>query len=180
MKPPRAHSLRHAVIFSSVALLLSLILSAGLSNLALGPLERISKSLDTVAAGDGHYMPDEDAVHDEYGLVTLKIAHLGRQMRDTKEIFSALKDNVDQIMANLQDGLMLFTRDFRVVLVSASVEQFLARPRSELLGRTATEIFSDATELGSLLLTAFDRKWPISQRELHSNNKNVQVSLDFI
>lgn len=172
--------LRHAVIFSSVALLLSLILSAGLSNLALGPLERISKSLDTVAAGDGHFVPDEDTVHDEYGLVTLKIAHLGRQMRDTKEIFSALKDNVDQIMANLQDGLMLFTRDFRVVLVSASVEQFLNRPRSELLGRTANEIFTDSTDLGSLVLTAFDRKWPISQREIHSNNKNVQVSLDFI
>jgi signal transduction histidine kinase len=172
--------LRHAVIFSSIALLLTLILSAGLSNLALGPLERISKSLDTVAAGDGHFVPDEDSVHDEYGLVTLKIAHLGRQMRDTKEIFSALKDNVDQIMANLQDGLMLFTRDFRVVLVSASVEQFLARPRGELLGRTAAEIFSDATDLGSLLLTAFDRKWPIAQREVQSNNKNVQVSLDFI
>jgi signal transduction histidine kinase len=172
--------LRHAVIFSSVALLLSLILSAGLSNLALGPLERISKSLDTVAAGDGHFVPDEDAVHDEYGLVTLKIAHLGRQMRDTKEIFSALKDNVDQIMANLQDGLMLFTRDFRVVLVSASVEQFLDRPRGELLGRTVGEIFSTSTELGALLLNAFDRRWPISQREVHSNNKNVQVSLDFI
>lgn len=172
--------LRHAVIFSSISLLLSLILAAGLSNLALGPLERISKSLDTVAAGDPHFVPDEEAVHDEYGLVTLKIAHLGRQMRDTKEIFSALKDNVDQIMANLQDGLMLFTRDFRVVLVSASVEQFLGRPRSELLGRTAHEIFSDSTDLGSLLLTAFDRKWPIAQRELHNNNKNVQVSLDFI
>ena len=45
-------------------------------------------------------------------------------MRDAKEIFSALKDNVDQIMGNLQDGLMLFTRDSRVVLVSASVETF--------------------------------------------------------
>ena len=54
--------------------------------------------------------------------MSLKIAHLGRQMRDAKEIFSALKDNVDQIMGNLQDGLMLFTRDSRVVLVSASVE----------------------------------------------------------
>ena len=71
---------------------------------------------------------EEEAGRDEYGLVTLKIAHLGRQMRDAKEIFSALKDNVDQIMGNLQDGLMLFTRDSRVVLVSASVERFLGRP----------------------------------------------------
>ena len=172
--------LRHAVIFSSVALLLSLMLAAGLSNLALGPLELISKSLDTVAAGETHFVPDEEAVHDEYGLVTRKIAHLDRQMRDTKEIFSALKDNVDQIMANLQDGLMLFTRDFRVVLVSASIEQFLGQPRSELLGRTAPEIFSDATELGTLLLTAFERKWPIAQRDVPTNGKIVQVSLDFI
>ncbi len=172
--------LRHAVIFSSLALLLSLVLAAGLSNLALGPLELISKSLDTVAAGDTRFVPAGEAAHDEYGLVTLKIAHLDRQMRDTKEIFSALKDNVDQIMATLQDGLMLFTRDFRVVLVSASIEHFLERPRSELLGRTAPEIFSDATELGALLLTAFDRKWPIAQRELPTNGKIVQVSLDFI
>ena len=172
--------LRHALIYSALALLASLILAAGLSNLALGPLERISRSLDTVTGVDPLSAPDEESVHDEYGLVTLKIAHLGRQMRDTKEIFSALKDNVDQIMANLQDGLMLFTRDFRVVLVSASVEQFLGRPRGELLGRTAGEIFSDRTSLGALLHTAFDRKWPIPQREVQSEGKKIQVSLDFI
>jgi PAS domain-containing protein len=77
----------------------------------------------------------------------LKIAHLGRQMRDTKEIFSALKDNVDQIMANLQDGLMLFTRDSRVVLVSASVERFSGTPRQALLGKSAKDIFSPGTPL---------------------------------
>ena len=71
-------------------------------------------------------------------------------MRDTKEIFSALKDNVDQIMANLQDGLMLFTRDSRVVLVSASVERFLGRPRRDLLGRTVKEIFSPDTPVGGI------------------------------
>ena len=101
--------------------------------------------------------------------MTLKIAHLGRQMRDTKEIFSALKDNVDQIMANLQDGLMLFTRDSRVVLVSASVERFLGRPRRELLGRAAKEIFSSTTPLGALVLDAFQlRQSHRSQREIES------------
>ncbi len=130
--------LRHALILSGLAVLLSLVLAAGLSNLALGPLERISRSLDSVTEGNADPIPDEEPGSDEYGLVTLKIAHLGQQMRDAKEIFSALKDNVDQIMANLQDGLMLFTRDSRVVLVSASVERFLGRPRRELLGRTVS------------------------------------------
>ena len=173
--------LQHAVIFSGISILLSLLLAAGLSHIALGPLERISRSLDSVTAGEAEAVAEEEAGHDEYGLVTLKIAHLGRQMRDAKEIFSALKDNVDQIMGNLQDGLMLFTRESRVVLVSASVERFLGRPRRELLGRTVKEIFSQGSSLGGLVLDGFQLRHPIAQREVESSSgKMVQVSLDFI
>jgi len=173
--------LRQVVIFSGISILLSLLLAAGLSHIALGPLEQLSRSLDSVTAGDTNALTEEDAGRDEYGLVTLKIAHLGRQMRDAKEIFSALKDNVDQIMGNLQDGLMLFTRDSRVVLVSASVERFLGRPRSELLGRTVKEIFARDSSLGALVLDGFQLRNPVNQREVEtSNTKRVQVSLDFI
>jgi signal transduction histidine kinase len=173
--------LNHAVIFSGISILLSLVLAAGLSHIALGPLERISRSLDSVTAGEAEAVSEEEAGRDEYGLVTLKIAHLGRQMRDAKEIFSALKDNVDQIMGNLQDGLMLFTRDSRVVLVSASVERFLGRPRRELLGRTVKEIFTHDSSLGRLVLDGFQLRQAIAQREVESSNtKRMQVSLDFI
>ncbi len=173
--------LRRAVFFSGAAIFLSLILAAGLSHLALGPLEQISRSLDSVTAGEVDAVPDSETTRDEYGLVTLKIAHLGRQMRDSREIFSALKDNVDQIMAKLQDGLMLFTRDSRVVLVSASVERFLDRPRHELLGHTAKELFSPDTPLGAVVLSAFQSHRAVGQREIESSHgKRVQISLDFI
>jgi signal transduction histidine kinase len=172
--------LQRAMVLSGVSILLSLIMAAALSNFALGPLERISRSLDSVTAGHSDALSGEHG-SDEYGLVTLKIAHLGRQMRDAKEIFSALKDNVDQIMANLQDGLMLFTRDSRVVLVSASVERFLGRPRRELLGHTVKEIFVPDSLLGIVILESFQARRPILQRELESpSGKSVQISLDFI
>ena len=151
--------LRQAVIFSGVAIFIALILAAGLSHLALGPLERISRSLDSVTTGDAEsIVASHEESHDEYGMVSLKIAHLGRQMHDAREIFSALKDNVDQIMANLQDGLMLFTRDSRVVLVSASVERFVGRPRRELLGRSVKEIFNQDDVFGLLVLEAFQTR----------------------
>src|SRR5579863_5551994 len=172
--------LRQAVTFSVISIFLSLLLAAGLSHIALGPLEKISRRLDNVTSGEADAV-EEKAGRDEYGLVTQKIANLGRQMRDAKEIFSALKDNVDQIMGNLQDGLMLFTRDSRVVLVSASVERFLGRPRRELLGRTVKEIFARDTPLGVLVLEGFQSRHPIAQSEVESSNtKRVQVSLDFI
>jgi PAS domain S-box-containing protein len=173
--------LQHALVFSVASIFLSLFLSASISRLALGPLAEISRNLDDAGGGGPEVSGNDPADHDEYGLVTLKIANLGRQMKDAKEIFSALKDNVDQLMANLQDGLMLFTRDSRVVLVSASVERFLGRPRGEMLGRTANDVFSPTSPLGALLLEAFERRRPLMQREVESGNgRRVQLSLDFI
>src|SRR5438270_1729846 len=156
-------------------------LAALLSHIALGPLEHINRSLDSMAAADGNALKDAHGGGDEYGQVSMKIANLGRQMRDTREIFSALKSNVDQIMSSLQDGLMLFTRDSRVVLVSAAIETFLGRSRRELLGRTASEIFSRESALGAAMLDAFRLHHNVAQREFESpNGRRVQLSLDFI
>ncbi len=169
-------------VYISIALIFgSLFLAAGISNLAFGPLKKLSLNLDSVSAGNADALSGDESNHDEYGLVTLKIANLGRQIRDSREIFSALKDNVDQLMSKLQDGLMLFARDSRVVLVSAPVEGFLGRPRAELLGRTVHEVFDRDTLLGAALLDAFERRRPLSQRELDAaGGKRVQVSLDFV
>jgi signal transduction histidine kinase len=172
--------LLHAIYFSIASIFASLFLAAGISNLALGPLKEINRNLDSVGAGDAA-LTSEESGHDEYGLVTLKIANLGRQVRDSKEIFSALKDNVDQLMAKLQDGLMLFARDLRVVLVSAPVERFLGRPRGELLGHTVQEVFTRDSVLGAIVLDAFERKRPLVQHEIEAaDGKRIQVSLDFV
>jgi signal transduction histidine kinase len=171
----------HALYFSVASVFLSLLLSAGISNLALGPLRELSRNLDSMTAGDAGQLPGDPSAHDEYGLVSLKIANLGRQIRDSKEIFSALKDNVDQLMSKLQDGLMLFSRDSRVVLVSAPVEAFLGRPRGEMLGRPVEEVFDRNSHLGATLLDAFERRRSLLQREFDAaGGKRLQVSLDFV
>src|SRR6202050_185325 len=173
--------LLRAVYFSIAFIFASFLLAALLSNLALGPLKEISRNLDSVSSGAAEELSGKESEHDEFGLVTLKIANLGRQMRDSREIFSALKDNVDQLMSKLQDGLMLFARDSRIVLVSAPVERFVGRPRGELLGRSAREIFSRDSSLGALVLDAFERKRPLLQREfVAAGGRRVQVSLDFV
>jgi signal transduction histidine kinase len=67
------------------------------------------------------------------------------------------------------------------VLVSASAEKFLGRPRREILGRTAAEIFSDGTVLGAVVLPAFQKQRPLIQYEFDAaDGRRVQVSLDFI
>jgi signal transduction histidine kinase len=174
--------LNRALLSSAILVFFSFVLAAGLSNLALRPLEAIGRRLDVMTAevpGDEPAVLDRNI--DEYGLVNTKIDRLGRQIRDVREVFSALKENLDQIMGTLQDGLMLFTREGKVVLVSASVERFIGRPRGEILGSNVEQIFDDTTRLGQIVLDAFalHEGFPARTLELGQNRK-VQISIDFI
>jgi len=173
--------IRDALVFSGSAILLSLILAAGLSNLALRPLAAISHRLDLISSGKADLVGTPSKRSDEYGKVSTKIERLGRQMRDVKEVFSALKENLDQMMANLQDGVMLFTSDSNAVLVSASAERFIGKPRGEMLGRQPAEIFSRESVLGRTILDAFASRQPVAQDEIEdAQGRHIQLSLDFI
>jgi len=174
--------LSQAIELSVVAILVSLVLAAGVSNIALRPLEAIGRRLDQMTAEVPDTTPEPDPKRtDEYGLVNTKIDRLGRQIRDVKEVFSALKENLDQIMETLQDGLVLFTSDARVVLVSVSAERFVGRPRGEILGNSVEGVFTDATKLGRVVLDAFALHQPIPQREIElENGRRIQIALDFI
>ena len=175
--------LDRALLFSGIAIFVSLILAAGLSNIALRPLEAISRRLDMMNAGAPEAAAEHDAAShtDEVGVVTTKIDRLGRQMRDVQSVFSALKENLDQIMANLQDGIMLFTRDSRAVLVSASIEGFLGKSRGAMLGSEVWEIFNDGSALSRLVLDAYSLHQSLSRREVNTENgRRLDISLDFI
>ncbi|MGH9569797.1 MAG: histidine kinase dimerization/phospho-acceptor domain-containing protein, partial [Candidatus Angelobacter sp.] len=173
--------MRRALIYSGLAILICLLISAVLSNLALRPLRAISRRLDLISSGHAGTGEITARRSDEYGAVSTKIERLGRQMRDVKEVFSALKENLDQMMANLQDGVMLFTNDFRAVLVSASAERFIGKPRGEMLGCHATEIFTINSPLGSAILESFQKRLPIGPEEIETEQGHrVQVALDFI
>jgi len=173
--------IRSALFLSGSAIVLSLILAAGLSNLALRPLAAISRRLDLISSGKAELPEATSKRSDEYGTVSTKIERLGRQMRDVKEVFSALKENLDQMMANLQDGVMLFTSDSNAVLVSASAERFIGKPRGEMLGRQPAEIFSRESVLGRCILDAFASRQPLGQEEIEdAQGRHIQISLDFI
>src|SRR5947199_5637412 len=76
---------------------------------------------------------------------------------------------------------MLFTSGFRAVMVSASAEQFIGRPRGEMLGCYPADIFSGETRLAHAILEAFETRSPIMQEEIETENgRRLQISLDFI
>src|SRR5579875_568080 len=133
---PGLHS---AIWVALAAVILSTLFTAFVSQIALAPLSRISAQLDRISAGEFDAEPVIKA--GELGQVSNKISRIGRQLRDVREIFSTLRENMNQIMSGLEDGLLLFNAEGRAVLVSPSSEKFLDVPSENLLGRKMEEIF---------------------------------------
>src|SRR6266571_2794298 len=147
--------LRTGGIIVLVALVVSALLAALVTGITLAPLRDITVQLDRISAGQF------DALHpgaqtleasgDEFGLMSRKISQVGQQLRGVHEIFSTMRENMNSVMAGLEDGLLLFTRDARAVMVSPAAEKFLGAPAGQFLGRRVTEIFPSGHPLREVL-----------------------------
>lgn len=131
------------------AVILSTLFTAFVSQVALAPLSRISAQLDRISAGE--FDPKPVTESGELGQVSNKISRIGQQLRDVREIFSTLRENMNQIMSGLEDGLLLFNAEGRAVLVSPSAEKFLDVGSENLLGRKIGDIFPSGHPLSEAL-----------------------------
>ncbi len=96
--------LRSAGYYALGSVLLSTLLAFVVSRASLAPIERISAQLDRISAGEFDLEPVQRG--DEFGAVSTKIIGIGKQLRDVREIFSTLRENLDQVMSGLEDGLL--------------------------------------------------------------------------
>jgi PAS domain S-box-containing protein len=143
-------SLRSAGLYALASVLLSTLLAAIVSRVSLSPIERITQQLDNISKGQFEKLEPERR-GDELGVVSTKIVDIGKQLRDVREIFSTLRENLDHVMSSLGDGLLLFNAEGRAVLVSPAVEKFLGGRPEDLTGRFVGEIFPPGHPIRSAL-----------------------------
>lgn len=150
-----APSLKTSGTIVLVALVICLVLAVVVSGATLAPLRDIAAQLDRISAGQYDAPVPSPGVFggggDELGQVSRKITQVGQQLRGVHEIFSTLRENMNSVMAGLEDGLLLFTRDARAVMVSPAAEKFLGVSSGEYLGRRVTEIFPEGHPLRAVL-----------------------------
>jgi signal transduction histidine kinase len=174
--------LRETLTLTGFALGSALLAALLLSNLALRPMEEISMQLDYwTAASEASDEADATQKRDTAERVSTKIEQIGQRMRNVEEVFSALKENLDQILGNLQDGILLFTGGGRAVLVSEAARRFLHVESGPILGLHAQEIFDRSTVLGRTLRVAFANGATLDKEEIRTETGHrIQASLDFI
>jgi len=180
-------SLITSAIIVLAAIVASTLLAALVSGATLAPLRDISAQLDRLTAGQFDApSPEVKSLGenpDELGVVSRKISQVGQQLRGVHEIFSTMRENMNSVMAGLEDGLLLFTRDGRAVMVSPAAEKFLGAPAGQFLGRRVSEIFPLGDPLRDVLHIENDQLSEIAAEmdlETSEGPKRVSVSVQAI
>jgi PAS domain S-box-containing protein len=165
-----------------LAVVVSTMLAAIVSRATLAPLQDIAAQLDRISAGQ-YDVPSPElkgigGSGDELGAVSRKITQVGQQLRGVHEIFSTMRENMNSVMAGLEDGLLLFTRDSRAVMISPAAEKFLGQPAGQFLGRRVTEIFPTGHPLHEALHIESDELSEVAaETELQTSEGPRRVSV---
>ncbi|HEY8054987.1 MAG TPA: ATP-binding protein [Terriglobales bacterium] len=169
--------MRTLLFYGALIVLLATGLAWSLADLALAPLAAISAQLDALTAGGGGSEPG-----DEFGRVRTKIQRLGREIEDTRQIYTTLQENVSQVLGGLEQGLLLFDAQGQCVMASAALPRLLGLASDACAGKPVEDIFPGSSSLDRAVRQAVRQKQPLAVRELerHPGGRPLLVRLDMV
>jgi len=133
------------------ALIIAIFLGSVLPNVVLDPLQRVSRSIDLIRAGqfDTKSLPARNESR-EFAAVQSKLSLLGEQFRGARE----LRTNVEQLLQRLEETVLLFDNAGKLVVSGETAERMLGKSRDQMAGRSLDELFPAATALGGVIANA--------------------------
>ncbi|MBV8820455.1 MAG: PAS domain-containing protein [Acidobacteriaceae bacterium] len=169
--------LKRNVLVSLASIIGAMFAAFLFSSIAFRPLGKLTNMLDLIARGE-YEIPVESAKEtpEEFNVVASKVNLLGQKLRGAQTEFSDLKTNIERLLEELEDAVLIFGRDRRLIAAAGAVERFLGRPRNELLNQSILEIFPQGTPLALFLGQATqtgrvirNRRVPLSGLHPHQN-----------
>ncbi len=159
--------LQPLAIVSGLALLLSMAAAIAVSRIAVRPLRHIGNLIDSITSGEREAAANAALTGSrEVAVVESKLSMLGERVRGAQDDANQLRSNIDQLLARLEDAVLLFGRDDRLVMAGGAVDRLVEGGRWQIMGRTVDEVFPLSTELGAFIQGAI---------QLRRNSRNSQV-----
>jgi hypothetical protein len=157
---PHVQTLAAVMLLSLIA---SIVLAYLFSNVLLRNLDRLSQRISSIATGEytAAAAPASGKEAKEFADMQSKLDVLSRQFRGAKEDIIQLRNNIEGMLERLEEGVLLFDSDQRLLRCSRSAEHLLALNPEQLAGRKLGDLFPPSTPLGSLLNQAIAQSRPL-------------------
>ena len=162
-----------------ISLLAALGIAVLTGNLLFRPLRRLSEAIDKVSRGEALTQPETQEAQ-EVRIVEGKLNLLGEQVRGAKEDLEQMRGNVRDLIERMEDAVLLFDQDEKLVNAGRAVEKFLGRGRWELAGAPVTALFPTGTPAGDLIHGAMALKQSVSGAQVMLEGRRIHLDLDVL
>ena len=146
---------RYLVAFVVVSLLLGLMFVLSVPEAAVGPLRKLTQSLEHATENDfTATIPVESA--NEYGRVAVAFNRMLVQLQDYRSSTMAEllteRNRAASIVSSLDEGLLVLDENRRIILANPVACALLSLPAAKLVGRPAAEVAQENDLLREMLL----------------------------
>lgn len=170
---------------SLAAIAASILYALVFSNLTLRPLARIGETIDRIAAGEFSADPlRQTGESQEFADLQSKLGVLGRQVRGARQDADQLRGKIDQLLQRMEEVVLLFDEDERLIMAGRPAERLFQRERSELMGMHVQGLFPDESPIGASIRTAVQFRKPLTDmlvrhRARSGEEENFLLSVDW-
>ena len=131
-------------IFSAVivAAILFLLVEFLITRMITGPIKRITKAADSIAAGNlDQQIPI--MTNDEIGRLARAFNEMSQNLQTTMANIVDERSNLATVLANLTDGVVMTNSEESILLVNSAAERLFNFQETNVIGHTLIEVLHD-------------------------------------
>lgn len=150
-------SVRKSLALAGLALPVAWLVAMGLGTLILKPIRKLTRDVDRIGRGDFE-VRGAHGRGDEIGELTSQLQLMGQQLQADRLKMLSEKAQLQQVVDHLEDGIILFTQDRRILFFNRAAEVVVARPLEQVVGWPWEEMLELSHPLRPLLEHAFEQQ----------------------
>jgi PAS domain S-box-containing protein len=150
-------SVQKSLALAGLALPATWLVAMAIGALILKPMRKFTRETDGGRRGD---VSGDGGLGqgDEIGELTSQLQLLGQQLQPDRLKLLSEKAELQQVVDHLEDGIILFTQDRRVLFFNKAAEVIVGRPLEEVVGWPWDDVLRPFHPLRPLLQHAFEHR----------------------
>jgi signal transduction histidine kinase/HAMP domain-containing protein len=147
---------RQGIVLAGVALVVALLVALVLTAVIVRPIRQLARQVGRLRRGEASLEdPTPSGGKDELGELASQLQLLGQQLQSDRVQTLSERAHLQHVVDILEDGIIFFTPDRRILFYNKATEEVVARPLSEAIGLRLDELLPAAHPIRAVLDRAF-------------------------
>ncbi|MGE5849966.1 MAG: two-component system sensor histidine kinase NtrB [Candidatus Methylomirabilota bacterium] len=163
-------SLTRSLALAGVALPVGWLVAMALAGLTLKPVRRLAQEMERLRRGE-YEVGGDLGREDEFKELASQLQLLGQQLQSDRIKVLGEKAHLQQVVDQLEDGLIFFNRDHRILFFNKAAEAAVGIPLEQARGSSLEDLLAPSHPLRSLAERGLDHA-------IGGRNATISLSLD--